>query len=144
MKVEKGKRVRIEYELKIEGGDVIESSAQRGPLEFVHGDGKMLPGFEKRMEGMSKGEERDGVIPAAEAFGTEDSLPTMQLARAHFPSSEPLELGKAFEAKDAGGNPVRFKVIKIEGNEVTVRLDHPLAGKAIRFKVKVLEISELN
>jgi len=141
MKVEQGKKVKIEYELGIEGGDTIESSARRGPLEYVHGDGKMLPGLEKRIEGMSVGEERDGVIPPAEAYGTEESLPTLEIPRANFPKSEELEVGQPFEAKDASGNPIRFKVVAVDGDKVTVRLDHPLAGKAIRFRVKVLDVA---
>ncbi len=144
MTVEKGKRVKIDYELGIEGGDTIESSATRGPLEFVVGEGRMLAGLESRMEGMSKGDERKGVIPAAEAFGTEESLPTMDLPRTSFPSGEELKIGKAFEAKDASGNPISFKVVELTGEKVKVRLVHPLAGKDIRFRVKVLEISEPN
>lgn len=144
MKVEKGKRIKIDYELGIEGGDTIESSATRGPLEFVVGEGRMLAGLEARMEGMGKGDEKKGVIPAAEAFGTEESLPTMELPRTSFPAGEELKLGKAFEAKDGGGNPVTFKVIELEGDKVKVRLVHPLAGKDIRFRVKVLEISQPN
>jgi peptidylprolyl isomerase len=144
MKVEKGKRVRIEYELAVEGGATIESSATRGPLEFVVGEGRMLAGLESRMEGMSKGDEKAGVIPAAEAFGTEETLPTMELPRSSFPAGEDLPEGRPFEAKDASGNPISFKVVSVEGEKVKVRLVHPLAGKDIRFKVKVLEIHQPN
>ncbi len=144
MKVEKGKKIKMEYELGVEGGDVIESSTTRGPLEYIHGAGKMLPGLESRIEGMEVGDERDGVIPPAEAYGTEESLPTTTLPRAEFPAGEGLEVGKVFEAKDASGMPVSFTVTKIEETTVTVRFNHPLAGKSIRFKVKILDITEPN
>ncbi len=144
MKVEQGKKIKMEYELGVADGATIESSAKRGPLEYIHGGGKMLPGLEKRIEGLGVGDEKEGVIPAAEAYGTEDSLPTMDIPRSNFPASEELKAGKPFEAKDAQGNPIRFKIVEVHPDKVTVRLDHPLAGKDIRFKVKILEIIEPN
>jgi len=142
MKIEPGKKIKMEYELGIVGGGTIESSASRGPIEYVHGSGKMLPGLERRLDGLGVGEEKEGVIPAAEAYGTEESLPTLEIPKTNFPTAEDLKVGKPFEAKDAEGNPVRFKVVKVEGENVTVRLDHPLAGKDLRFKVKILAVGE--
>ncbi|MFH1131061.1 MAG: FKBP-type peptidyl-prolyl cis-trans isomerase, partial [Pseudomonadota bacterium] len=75
MKIGKGRRVRMDYELRIEGGEVLESSAQKGPLEYVHGTGKMLSGLESRIEGLSAGDEKEGVIPANEAYGAIEDLP---------------------------------------------------------------------
>jgi FKBP-type peptidyl-prolyl cis-trans isomerase SlyD len=144
MKVEKGKKIKMDYELAVEGGDVVESSATRGPLEYIHGSGKMLAGLESRIEGLTVGEEKSGVIPPAEAYGTEDTLPTLTIPRTNFPKGEEIAVGKLFEARDPAGNPVSFTVVKAEGDEVTVRFNHPLVGKAIRFKVKILEISEPN
>jgi FKBP-type peptidyl-prolyl cis-trans isomerase 2 len=141
MKVEKGKKVKMEYELRTEGGFLIETSAQRGPIEYVQGEGKMLSGLESRIEGMSAGEERDGLIPAAEAYGTDETLPLLQVPREHFPEGEEIKIGRPFEAKDASGNTVRFKVVKVEEGQVVVQLAHPLSGKDIRFKVKILEVS---
>ena len=108
MKVEKGKKVKMEYELRTEGGFLIETSAQRGPIEYVQGEGKMLSGLESRIEGMSAGEERDGLIPAAEAYGTDETLPLLQVPRENFPGGEEIKVGRPFEAKDASGNTVRF------------------------------------
>src|SRR3954471_12773176 len=85
MKIGRGVSVRIEYELKIKGGEVIESSARSGPLQYVQGAGKMLPGLEKRLDGLSAGDERSGTIPAAEAFGTEEALPLKKMTRKEFP-----------------------------------------------------------
>ena len=141
MKVEKGNKIKMDYELGVEGGEVIESSATRGPIEYLHGVGKMLSGLERRIEGLTVGEERTGIIPAREAYGTEETLPTRTISKNEFPPSEKIEVGKVFEAKDPDGNPVRFTVTKIEGDAVTVRFAHPLAGKNIRFRVKILDIS---
>lgn len=142
MKVATGNVVRIEFELKVKGGEVVETSAKAGPLEYVQGEGKVLPGFEKRIEGMMIGEVRRGEIPPAEAFGTEESLPTKQLTRADFPKDAKLEVGMVFEAKGPNNMPVSFKVVKLDGDKVTVRFLHPLAGKTLEYWVKVVMIDD--
>lgn len=142
MEIKRGEKVRLEYELKVQGGQVIESSQKSGPIVYVHGAGKMLPGLEKRLEGMAIGDEKRGVIPAAEAFGTEDSLPTRDIPRKEFHAGEKLDVGRQFEARDAGGQPVAFRIVAVEGEKVKVRFLHPLAGKDIEFYVKVLMIDD--
>lgn len=142
MRIQRGEKVRLDYELKVKGGDVIESSRKSGPVAYTHGEGKMLPGLEKQLEGMSIGDEKRGVIPAAEAFGTEESLPTRELPRREFPAGEKLEVGRVFEARDAGGRPVSFRIVTVGDDKVKVRFLHPLAGKDLEFYVKVLVIDD--
>jgi FKBP-type peptidyl-prolyl cis-trans isomerase SlyD len=142
MKVEKGKKIKMDYELSVEGGEVIESSSRRGPIEYVHGEGKMLPGLESRIDGLEVGQEKEGVVPAAEAYGTVESLPTRTISSSEFPGSGQLQVGTPFTAKDQEGNPIQFTVVEIKDDQVTVRFDHPLAGKDLRFKVKILDISD--
>jgi FKBP-type peptidyl-prolyl cis-trans isomerase 2 len=142
VEIKKGEKVRLEYELKVAGGEVIESSRKSGPILYVHGAGKMLPGLERRLEGMAIGDEKRGVIPAAEAFGTEATLPTRELSRREFPKGEKLEPGRTFEARDGQGQPVAFKIVSAGADTVTVRFLHPLMGKDIEFYVKVLMIDD--
>jgi len=147
MKIEEGKKVTLEYELCVEDGEVIEvveSSTDTGPLEYLHGGGRMLPGLEKRIEGLTVGDEKEGVIPSGEAYGSENALPVKKIARAEFPKDVAPEPGTEFEAHDAGGNPVTFVVVEATDRDVTIRFSHPLAGKDIRFKVKVLHIADPN
>jgi len=142
VEIKRGEKVRLEVELKVVGGEVIESSRKSGPIVYEHGAGRMLPGLETRLEGMAIGDEKRGVIPAAEAFGTEDTQPTTDLPRAAFPAGDALEIGRVFEAKSPQGQPVTFKVVKVGDDKVTVRLLHPLMGKDIEFWVKVLMIDD--
>lgn len=144
MRITRGEKVRLEYELKVQGGEVIESSHKGGPIVYVHGEGKMLPALEKRLEGMAIGEEKRGTIPAAEAFGNEESLPTRDLPRREFPAGEKLEPGRVFEARDPNGRPVSFRILSVGDDVVKVRFLHPLAGKDIEFYVKVLVIDDPN
>ena len=142
MQIKRGEKVRLEYELKVKNGDVIESSRKSGPILYEHGAGRMLAGLEQRLEGMSIGDEKRGVIPAAEAFGTEESLPTRELPRKEFPTGEKLEVDRVFQAKDAQGQPVSFKIVSVGADKVKVRFLHPLAGKDLEFWVKVLMIDD--
>jgi FKBP-type peptidyl-prolyl cis-trans isomerase 2 len=143
MQIKPGEKVRLEYELKVKGGEVIESSKQGGPIVYVHGAGKMLPALERQLEGMAIGEEKRGVIPAADAFGgNEADLPTRDLPRREFPAGEKLEVGRLFEARDPGGRPVSFRIVSVGDEQVKVRFLHPLAGKDLEFYVKVLVIDD--
>jgi FKBP-type peptidyl-prolyl cis-trans isomerase SlyD len=137
MKVEAGKKIKIDYELKLDAGQVLESSSARGPLEYVHGSGQMIPALEQRMEQMEVGEERTGVIPAAEIYG-EDPTNTRVVKRDEFPAEENVEVGRSFEAKDTDGNPLRFRVVKIDGDQVTIAFQ----GKDVHYRVKVLAVDD--
>ena len=142
MKIASGLAVRMEYELKVVGGDVIESSAKSGPLRYIHGGGKMLPGLETRIEGMSPGEERRGEIPARDAFGSEESLPLKEMARREFPAGTNPAVGLVFEAKSEKGEPISFKVVSATDQTVTVRLMHPLVGRDLAYWVKILSVED--
>lgn len=143
MKIARGLNVELSYELKIKGGEVIESSDRSGPLRYVHGDGKMLPGLEKRLEGLSPGDESKGVIPASEAFGNEAALPVREMPRSAFPASADLKPGSVFQAKDpTSGAPVQFKVLEVKGQTTRVRLLHPLADRDIEYRVTVLAVRD--
>jgi FKBP-type peptidyl-prolyl cis-trans isomerase 2 len=140
MKVSAGSGVRIEVELKVKGGEVIESSSKSGPIEYRHGDGRMLTGLEKRLEGLERGAELTGVLTPEEAFGTEDSQPTMKLPRAEFPKDAKITPGDRFEAKGPKGTPVVLRVTEVDDKVVTAKVVHPLAGKEIEFKVKIVSV----
>lgn len=140
MKVTADHIVRIDCELRVSGGDVIESSKKTGPVEYRHGGGQMLAALQSRLEGMGVGDEKSGVIPAAEAFGVEDTQPKMTIPRSSFPKDAKIAVGDRFEAKGPQGTPVTLQVLSAADDEVIARVVHPLAGKDIEFRVKVLAV----
>ncbi|MBK8481397.1 MAG: FKBP-type peptidyl-prolyl cis-trans isomerase [Proteobacteria bacterium] len=141
MKIAKGLRVTLEYQLaRADSQEIIESSAETGPLEYVHGDGRMLPALERRIEGLVVGDERKGVIAAAEAYGAGSSLPTTALSRRHFPPGATPQVGERFEAKDPQGRPVAFVVLGVDGERIQVRFLHPLAEQDLSYALKILKI----
>lgn len=137
MKITIGHKVRIEFELKVKGGELIE----RSTVDYVQGEGKILPALEKRLEGLGIGQDKSGDIPAAEAI-TEESLPTKEIARSEFPKDAKLSVGQVFQAKGPDGNPISFKVVKVASDKITVRFMHPLVGKDLSYRVKILQIED--
>lgn len=139
MKVGSGLMVRCEYELRVAGGEVLESSSKTGPIVYKHGSGKMLPALEERLEGMSAGEEKTGVL-SADDIAKASPNPTLAVPRSLFPADAKLAVGSVFEAKDPHGRPLKLEVRAIDGDQVTARAVHPLAGKTLDFRVKVLSV----
>jgi FKBP-type peptidyl-prolyl cis-trans isomerase 2 len=138
MNVSDGCFVRIECDLRVKGGELVESSSKTGPVEYKHGAGQMLAALEGHLAGMKVGEEKKGIIPAAEGFGA--AVQTMTIPRKEFPKEAKLEVGARFEAKNPSGHPVQLEVTKVEDGTVTAKVIHPLATKDLEFRVKVLAI----
>lgn len=142
MKVTKGSIVRIDYEIRIKGGDVIESSAKSGSKQYTHGQGQMLPGLEKKLEGLGVGQEVRGELAASEVFETEEVFPTKAIPRKEFSEKDPPEVGTLFEAHTAEGGTVRLKVLSVTSEAVTVRLMPAIAGKDLTFRARVLTLED--
>ncbi len=140
MKVSAGHFVRLDCDLRVSGGEIIESSSKTGPVEYKHGAGQILDALEARLVSMSVGDEKKGIIPAAEAFGAASAQPIMTIPRASFPSDAKLEVGGRFEAKSPQGTPLVLSVVSVDSETVTAKAVHPLADKDLEFRVKVLAI----
>lgn len=136
MKIDKGKRVRLKVRLEESGGGLLED----GEVEYIQGSGQMLTGLEAAVAGLAQGAEKDGVIPAAQAFGDKSKQPTKTIPRAEFPGDAKLEVGAEFAAKAENGQPVVLQVEEVSDKQVVVRLVHPLAKKDIKYQVKVLAV----
>ncbi|MGZ3416422.1 MAG: FKBP-type peptidyl-prolyl cis-trans isomerase [Polyangiales bacterium] len=144
MKITRGSVVRMEYELRVRDGDVLESSKKSGPIQYVHGEGKLLPALEKRLEGLAAGQKLEGTIPSAEVSPPEDGLPTKKIPRAEFAKDVALEVGEMFAATTANGATINLRIVAVDDKHVTVRMLPPIAGKDILFSVKVIEIRDPN
>jgi len=142
MQVTKGTIVTMEYRIETDKGELIESSVGKGaPIEFVFGEGKMLPGIEKRIEGMKVGEEKEFEVPPAEAFGEKDGGPVREMEKREFPKDTIFRAGERFTARlpdDTGS--VIFEIIENKATSVVVRFHHPHEGKTLRCRVKILNV----
>ena len=133
--IENGMKVTIDYTLTLPDSTVADSTDGQEPLSYVHGQHEIIPGLEKALTGMKAGEKRQIVIPADQAYGPYDEKNKVTVAKDKVP--ENIKVGSLLRARD-GGQPVRV----VEVNDKTVVLDtnHPLAGKDLRFDVKIISV----
>jgi peptidylprolyl isomerase len=143
-----GDKVTVHYTGRLEGGEVFDSSECReddcgcesGPMEFVIGEGQVIPGFEQAIIGMSPGDEKTVTIPASEAYGERMDEMVAVVDRSEIPPDLELAVGLSLEVTQENGNA--FPVLITEVNETSVTLDanHPLAGKDLTFELRLVQI----
>lgn len=142
MKVAKDLVVGIAYALHLGDGKVIDSSGEGAPLLYVHGAGQIVPGLEQALEGKEAGHRQQVVVPSAQGYGERDEEATRTVPRAAFPPDAPLEVGAELVVVDDQQNQVPLRIVKVEGDSVTVDFNHPLAGKTLHFDVTVKSVRE--
>ena len=144
MKVDQGKIVTLEYAITTEKGEMIESSAGRGtPLVFLFGKSGVIPGLDEQLAGMSEGEEKEFDLPPEKAFGTVESGPVIELPKARLPADAKVAVGAMFQADLAGNNQtINMVVLEDRVNSIKVRVIHPLAGKTIHVKAKIIGVRD--
>jgi len=141
MKIGKGRVVRMNYTLRDESGTTIESSQGREPLTYLHGFGQLIPGLEKTLDGSQAGLQTTVTILPQDAYGEKDPQAVIHAARGDFPDGLTLDAGVEVQA-DTPDGPITFVVVSIDGDDVVLDANHPLAGKALTFDVEVLEVRE--
>lgn len=143
MVVEKGDTVKIHYTGKLDDGTVFDTSKHGDhdhPLEFEAGAGKVIPGFDKAVLGMKKDEEKTVDIKPEEAYGEVRPELTQKVPRDKIPKDLEVKEGMMLGLMGPDGKQYPAKVIKVEDTEVTIDLNHPLAGKTLHFEIKVIDI----
>ena len=138
MKIEKGRRVTLKVDLSVAGGQQLEKSQ----VEYVQGAGTMLPGLEAVLEGLEKGAQREGVLKARDAFGNPAMHPLKKMKRSEFPKDAKLDRGEKLIAKGVNDMNVVLQIQSVTGDDVEVRLVHPLAEKDIRYAVEVVQVRD--
>ena len=139
--VRDGLVVSMEYTLSVDG-EVLDSSKDAGPLQFLAGYDNIVPGLEREMAGMKIGESKDVLVLPEDGYGEFDEEAFMKVPRSEFPADMELEEGLELNVTDEDGqNQLAF----VESfNDEVVRLDfnHPLAGAELQFNVKVVGLRE--
>ena len=141
MQIAKDKVVAIDYTLKDEEGSVLDTSEGKEPLSYMHGNGNIIPGLEQALEGKDEGEEVNVRVPPEEAYGERRDDLTQVVPRNLFQGVDELQVGMQFQAQAEGGEQI-VTIAAIDGDDVTVDANHPMAGVPLNFEVKVVEVRE--
>lgn len=131
--------VAMHYKLTNPAGEVIDSSEGREPLAYLHGHQNIISGLEKQLKGRSAGDALIAHVPAAEAYGLHDPALVVQASRSQFPPEADLVLGMQFQAQTSTGNTIAT-VTGINGDDITVDTNHPLAGVDLSFDVQIISV----
>jgi peptidylprolyl isomerase len=136
-----GDIVKIHYTGTLDDGTQFDSSSGREPLEFELGSGKVIPGFEKAVEGMAVGENKSVNIPPEEAYGPRHDQMIQDVPRNALPDDlEPVE-GMALQAQGQDGRVINLTVTAVQDESITVDGNHPLAGQALNFEIELIDIA---
>lgn len=133
--------VAFHFTLTTDGGELIHSTRPDAPLTYLHGRGELIEGLENAMLGRSEGATFDLTLEPSQAYGQRDPQLVQTVDRAEFPGGEELEVGMKFRVEDDLGQRT-ITIAEIDGDQVKVDGNHPLAGETISFEVEILEIRE--
>ena len=144
--VSESTRVYLNFSISLQDGSEVDTNFGGDPVDFVIGDGSLLPGFERLIFGMTGGERQMFTVSPENAFGQPNDNNLQYLPREQFDDDAELEIGLVFSFADASGGEVPGMIISFDEEEVTVDFNHPLAGRTILFDVLVhrVEPAELH
>ena len=140
-----GSQVTLHFSVSLADGHVVDSNFDAAPANFRVGDGNMLPGFEAKLLGLQVGEEIEIFLPPDQAFGPVNEENVHRLPRSRFTQFldeeyENLQVGTVVSFKDPGGLDLPGVVKEKSESTVLVDFNHPLAGKDIVFKAKIVDV----
>lgn len=150
MKISEGHLVEIDYTLEIEGGEIVESSSDEGPLQYLHGGGEIPELLEDALKGKSVGDKLEITLKPEDAFGEYDVEALTTVPRSEFPEDAELEKDQWIQVEvmsDEGEtideeNELEMRVAEVNEEAVVLDANHPLAGKTITYKVEVREFRQ--
>ncbi|MFC1800945.1 peptidylprolyl isomerase [Nanoarchaeota archaeon] len=143
MPIKKGDKIKVEYTGTFDDGTVFDSTEKHNnqPLEFEAGAGNVIKGFDEAVIGMEKGEEKEVKIPADQAYGQPNPDLLKKVPRDKLPKDQEPKEGMMLVLGSPDGKQIPARIAKVEETEVTIDLNHPLAGKNLNFKIKIVEIN---
>ena len=128
--------VTIHYTLKDDDGNVIDSSAGADPLVYLHGAKNIVPGLEDALTGKTVGDSVNVSVPPEQGYGPRVPEMVQKVPRSVFEGVDDIQPGMQFQAQSENGVQV-IHVIAVEGDDITVDANHPMAGKTLHFEVTI-------
>ena len=137
--VEAGKKVSFDYILTVDG-KVVDSTKDRGPLEYTHGEGKIIPGLARQLEGLHVGDSKVITVQAQEAYGLPDRQAFKEVDKASLPKEAELKVGTPIRVGTPEGKSFIARISEVKDKTVILDFNHPLAGKTLEFNIKIVSI----
>ncbi len=140
MQVAAQKVVTLEYTLKDDQGEILDSSEGAKPLVYLHGQGSLVAGLEKALDNKGEGDSFEITVPPEDAYGTHNPALIQRMQMRRLPDKN-VQVGMRFRVQMEGG--ARFLLVTaIQGDYATVDANHPLVGMTLHFSVKVVAVRD--
>ena len=136
-----GKKVSLEYTLFV-NNEQVETSVGSEPLTYAVGDNSIIPGLESQLNGMHAGEEKEVMVSAKDGYGDKDPGAFKEFPKDSLPKDAEAKVGMVLQATSPDGENFPAVVSEIKDDKVVLDFNHPLAGKELKFKVKILDIKD--
>jgi FKBP-type peptidyl-prolyl cis-trans isomerase SlyD len=140
MQIGSQKAVTIDYVLKDDKGEVLDTSEGRDPLTYLHGTGSVVPGLEKALDGKTTGDNVEVTLSPDEAYGPRDERLVRKLPLRRI-REQKIKVGGRYPAETPDG-PRLVLVTAVSGDYATIDANHPLAGMTLHFAVKVVGVRD--
>jgi FKBP-type peptidyl-prolyl cis-trans isomerase SlyD len=142
MTIEKDKVVSFHYTLKLDSGEVADSSENREPLNFLVGNGQIIPGLETEMIGMSTGDKKVVTVQPEDAYGKKDPGLVQTVGRENIPDSINIKVGERLQGQSADGHVVQGEIVSLDEKSVDIDFNHPLADEVLTFDIEIVDVRE--
>lgn len=140
MEVKEGSKVKIHYTGKLDNGQIFDSSEGREPLEFEAGSGKVIKGFDNAVMGMKVDEEKEVQLTPEESYGERNEELKQKIPKEKINIPGEIKPGMTLAVKAPDGQQFPVQVADVEDENIVIDMNHPLAGKNLHFKIKVVDI----
>jgi FKBP-type peptidyl-prolyl cis-trans isomerase 2 len=137
--IQQGSAVSFDYVLTVDGKET-DSSKKTGPLKIVQGAGQIIPGLDKALVGLKKGDEKTITIQPQEAYGMVDPKAFREVPRTMIPATVKPQPGMMLQLVNNDGRQAPVKIAQVKDKSVVLDLNHPLAGKVLVFKVRIVSV----
>ena len=136
-----GQTVRIHYNAKLEDGTLLDTSAERDPMEFELGSGQVIPGLDNAVQGMAVGESKTVTIQAEEAYGPRNEQLVITVPKSELPEDLQPSVGMELQSQAPDGAITKLIVTEVSDDSINVDANHPLAGQVLQFDIELIEIT---
>ena len=137
--IQAGSTVTMDYTLTVDG-QVEDSSQGKEPLTFVMGEGKIIPGLERQLEGLTQGDTRTITVSPDEGYGQRNPEAVKEIDKSAFKDASAMKVGQVVTAHSQSGHTYHGIITDVRDKTVMVDFNHPLAGKELKFDVKIVDV----
>ena len=142
MAIEQNKVVTMNFTLKDDEGNLLDSTEKGGPFSYISGKNMVLPKLEEALSGMLIGSKKNIKLEAKDGYGDYNDDAIQVVGKENFPEDIVLEVGMEYMASSPDGVKMPFTISNVDGEEITIDFNHPLAGKNLNFDIELLNVRD--